>query len=426
MERLSRPLATMHEHYDVVVVGSGYGGAIAASRLARAGRTVCVLERGRELHPGEYPETAREAAGHIQAHTADGGVGPADALFDFHLGPDIAVLVGCGLGGTSLINANVALEADPRIFDDKRWPTALRGGRDELLQRGYAQARHMLGSTPYPDTAPSLAKLAALEASAAGLGRKVERPPINVTFHDGPNAAGVEQHACNGCGNCVTGCNDGAKNTVLMNYLPDAHRHGAEIFTDASVRTIEPGADERGAGGRWRVTFQALQPGRRSFGALTRFVGADVVVLAAGTLGSTEIMLRSAQAGLAVSGQLGQHFSGNGDVIGFAYDSAVPVHGVGRADPGADAPGPCITGIIDLRDDPDVDNGLVIEDAVLPSALTTMLPMGFTLGDRPRRRVDPPRQVTDAARPRDRASPSPRCPAAPTRPRSTTPSPTSS
>jgi cholesterol oxidase len=376
MERLSRPLAAMHEHYDVVVIGSGYGGAIAASRLARAGRSVCILERGRELHPGQYPETAREATGHIQAHTPGRGVGPADALFDFHLGPDIAVLVGCGLGGTSLINANVALEADPRIFDDERWPAALRGGRDELLQRGYADARRMLGSNPYPDTAPPLAKLAALDASAAGLGRKAERPPINVTFHDGPNAAGVEQHACTGCGNCVTGCNDGAKNTVLMNYLPDAHRHGAEIFTDTSVRTVERHED-----GGWRVTFEALEPGRRSFGAPTRFVGADVVVLAAGTLGSTEIMLRSARAGLPVSDQLGQHFSGNGDVIGFAYDGSVPVHGVGRAEPGADAPGPCITGIVDLRDDPDVDRGLVIEDAVLPSALASLLPIGFTLAN---------------------------------------------
>ncbi len=371
---MSRPLAAMHDHYDVVVVGSGYGGGIAACRLARAGRSVCVLERGRELHPGEYPETARDAVGHIQAHTADGGIGPADALFDFHLGPDIGVLVGCGLGGTSLINANVALEADPRIFDDERWPVALRGGGDALLQRGYEQARRMLGSTPYPDTAPALAKLDALEASAAGLGRKVERPPINVTFHDGPNAAGIEQHACSGCGNCVTGCNDGAKNTVLMNYLPDAHHHGAEIFTGTAVHTVEP----RATGG-WRVTFRALERGRTPFDAPTRFVSADVVVLAAGTLGSTEILLRSARAGLPVSDHLGERFSGNGDVIGFAYDSAVRVHGVGRADPGTDGPGPCITGLIDLRDHPDVDRGLVIEDAVLPSALSTLLPIGFTI-----------------------------------------------
>lgn len=379
MERLSSPLADMRPHYDAVVVGSGYGGGIAACRLARAGRRVCVLERGSELHPGEYPDTLTRAVRQSQARIGPNHVGPHSALFDFHLGEDISVLVGCGLGGTSLINANVALEADPRVFDDERWPVPLRGGTDALLQQGYRDARTMLGSTPYPDDSPSLGKLDALARSASALGRTVVRPPLNVTFADGVNAAGVTQAACTGCGNCVTGCNDGSKNTVLMNYLPDAHRHGAQVFTDAEVLTVEARD-----GGGWRVSFHARARGREVFRAPTQFVSANVVVLAAGALGSTGILLRSARAGLSTSRQLGHRFSGNGDVIGFAYDSDGEVNGLGvasRSRAHATTPGPCITGMIDLRDADAVDDGLVIEDAVLPGLLGPALASTLALSD---------------------------------------------
>ncbi len=379
MERLARPMGTMQAHYDVVVVGSGYGGAIAACRLARAGRSVCVLERGRELHPGEYPEHLVDASLHTQTHVAGKHLGPRTGLFDFHLGQDISVVVGCGLGGTSLINANVALEADPRIFDDERWPRALRGGTDQLLRAGYDAARTMLGSQPYPDDAPPLRKLTAFARSGEALDHPMTRPPINVTFEAGTNAAGVHQAACTGCGNCVTGCNDGAKNTVLMNYLPDAHAHGAEIFTETEVWTVESAP-----GTGWRISFHGRGEGREVFGAPSQFVTADVVVLAAGTLGSTEILLRSARAGLSVSPRLGTRFSGNGDVIGFAYDADTDVNGVGTTDHtplSESSPGPCIAGLIDLRDAPNVDDGLVIEDAVLPSTLAGVLSVGLTVAD---------------------------------------------
>jgi cholesterol oxidase len=106
VERLSSPLADMRSHYDVVVVGSGYGGAIAACRLARTARSVCVLERGRELHPGDYPEHLSEAARQTQTHLGGKHVGPRTGLFDFHLGRDISVLVGCGQGGKPMIRDN--------------------------------------------------------------------------------------------------------------------------------------------------------------------------------------------------------------------------------------------------------------------------------------------------------------------------------
>src|SRR5689334_16577364 len=100
MARLSSSVVDIKPRYDVVVVGSGYGGAIAACRLAEAGDKVCVLERGREIRPGEYPDTAFKAAGEVQLDLPSGHLRSPTALFDFRLNRDMNVLVGCGLGGT--------------------------------------------------------------------------------------------------------------------------------------------------------------------------------------------------------------------------------------------------------------------------------------------------------------------------------------
>src|SRR5580693_9290043 len=365
MEILSRPHDKMLDHYSVVVIGSGYGGAIAAARIARAGRDVCILERGKELHPGEYPNSGLSALRQIQVHTPKADHGPATGMFDFHVGPDVTVVAGCGLGGTSLINANVALEPGDSIFTDDRWPEPLRN-RPELLKPFMQAARGMLGSNPYPRTWPDLPKLGALARVADALGREVSRPDINVTFADGPNAIGVRQNACTLCGDCCSGCNYGAKNSVLMNYLPDAHWHGAHIFTEVAVRSVQRWD------GIWRVSYDSPS-------APPRFVLADVVVLAAGTLGSTQILLRSRDLGLPLSDRLGDGFSGNGDVLAFAYDTDQPVRdvGLGHRVPLADtAVGPTITGLIDLRGpDTGLKDALIIEDGAIPGALAAVIPL---------------------------------------------------
>ena len=133
MRYLSLPIGDIQSKYDVVVIGSGYGGGIAASRLSRAGKQVCVLERGKELQPGEYPNTLVEAMEQMQVHTAGGHKGSPTGLFDLHVHKGISVLVGCGLGGTSLINANVSIKPEERVFEDPRWPKQLR---DEFAQSG--------------------------------------------------------------------------------------------------------------------------------------------------------------------------------------------------------------------------------------------------------------------------------------------------
>lgn len=379
MRRLSSPIEKLGGHWQVVVVGSGYGGAIAASRLARAGQRLCVLERGKERAPGEYPRTGAQFLRETQVHGPGGAssewkLGPSTALFNLHLLGDLAVINGSGLGGTSLINANVSLRPDERILREKEWPAAFRADVDGLLADSFAHAERMLGARPYPQEAPALDRMETLERSAPAAGGKFLRPPLNVTFKEGVNPAGVRQPACTLCGDCVTGCNVGAKNTVAMNYLPDAHRHGAKLFTQVAVHHVERG------NGHWRVYYQLVDMGREQFDAPLQFLTADHVILAAGTLGSTEILLRSRAAGLRTSGQLGRRFSGNGDVLAFGYNLDTPVNAIGHGDspPEEIGPvGPTITSIIDTRDTPRTEEGMVIEEGAIPGALAGYLPALF-------------------------------------------------
>lgn len=371
MTRIATPISEIKEHYDVIVIGSGYGGGIAASRLSRAGKRVCLLERGREIQPGEYPNTMIAATEELQVHDPDGHIGSRTGMFDLHVNAQQNVVVGCGLGGTSLINANVALEPEPGVFDDPRWPQAVREHRDTLLKDGYARAREMLKPNPYPSTAPNLPKLDANRKSADYLqqGAHFYKPPINVTFDKLPNNlnhVGVEQLPCNQCGDCVSGCNNKAKNTTLMNYLPDAWNHGAEIFCQAEVRHLERDGDG------WIVHFQYLDSGREMFSAPTLFVKADIVVVSAGTLGSTEILLRSRDKGVVMSGQLGENMSGNGDILGFGHNCEQTINGIGfGAHPAKELHpvGPCITSVIDMRTEGDWRSRMVIEEGSIPGAL---------------------------------------------------------
>lgn len=395
IEALSRPLSRMRAEYIVVVIGSGYGAGIAASRLARAGQSVCVLERGREILPGQYPKDLGSAQGEMQVETSRGRLGSPYGLFNVHVNPDMMAVVGCGLGGTSLINANVALEIDERLFDRDPWPDEFR--QDKALLAPYtAHARAMLDPKPYPESFPPLNALQALQSSAQVMQQPFYRPPICVNFENQVNPFGVTQAKCTLCGDCTSGCNDGAKNTTLMNYLPDAANHGAEIFTQARVSHVE----REGEG--WRVHFTG--PGPASGDATPGNEGtpmsvkARFVMLGAGSLGSTEILLRSAQHGLSLSPRLGQRFSGNGDVLAFGYnnywqtDSASTpdkpsyksLNGIGRGAnqlTPAQLPGPCITGIIDMRNAAKVEHGLVIEGGIIPGAMASVVPPAAFMAD---------------------------------------------
>lgn len=372
MPRLSRPIGSLRDQYDAVVIGSGYGGGIAASRLARAGRRVCVFERGKEMWPGEYPDTLGAFLKELQTGLPGKRTGDPTGLYDFRAFKDITVYMACGLGGTSILSSGASLRPDPRVFQDRHWPAGVRNDPD--LDLHFARAEAMLRPVPYPGSEPLVRKLTALERSARHLGKPSRRVPVFTNFERFPNGlnhAGVRQEPCIGCGDCEAGCNHHAKNTVLMNYLPDAARHGAEIFTRVRVRRLERRGD------RWIVHGERLDPEAKG---ATVAVGADLVVLGAGTLGTTEILLRSAAGGLRLSGALGRRFSGNGDMIGFSYNTEVAINGIGfgsNRPEGRERVGPCVTGLVDAREGVPLEEGLILEEGGLPGALGAKLPAAF-------------------------------------------------
>jgi len=331
---------------------SGYGGAIAASRLARAGRQVCVLEQGKEFQPGEYPNTLLEAGAELQVDLPEYHLGSRTGLYDLRVNPDINVFKGCGLGGTSLVNANVAIRAEQRVFEEPAWPAEIAADAaraDGQLAAGYQRATEMLGSNPYPGEPADIKKLLALSVSGQAMAADFYRPLINVTFKDGTSPVAFRNPPARGAGNCVTGCNYGAKNTTLMNYLPDAVRHGAVIFTKCAVDHLSRD------GGRWLVHYQRLDSGEEAPGEDLRTLSAQVVILAGGALGSTEVLLRSQGPDLQLSPALGAGFTGNGDVLGFGYNlnPEIDGHRLGTRSIGSPPPGrPLHHGILDLATSP--------------------------------------------------------------------------
>ena len=334
---------------DVVVVGSGYGAGACATRLAQAGAKVVVLERGREFEHGKFPSSGVDILQQCEfnGRTLPGGQPPG--LFDFRIGSDLNVLVGCGLGGTSLINANVSIAPDPRMWSDAVWPRDIRQAAETgELQKYFGRAREVLKPAPYPDKRKEPLKLKNLGLSAGGMsGATFSRAEINIDWQ-----------TCNGCGDCVTGCNNGAKRNIAMTYLPLAKQAGAQIFTECKVTHVEPG---------WKLHFEHAGKGHT--------LSAKAVVLGAGSLGSTEILLRSKARGLDVSRQVGQRFSGNGDTIAFGYNCDPVLDsvawGMGRSR--GRIVGPTITGLVDLRGSSDWKAGLVIEEGAFPSGMAKLL-----------------------------------------------------
>ena len=384
MTRLSGPPEADGRHFDAIIVGSGYGGAVAACRLAGLKKSdgtalrVCLLERGREYLPGDFPEDVCDLWPHVQIDSSVGTVGRRDALFDIRTNHGVSALVGCALGGTSQINAGVVLAPDAPVFqkvDDDTgrplWPKSLRvhGILDPYFQR----VRNMLDATPFPDIPNEpLPKLRALERLHWMLKKhdkqpvEFETPPIAVSFESGTNQHGVPQSKCINCGNCCTGCNHSAKNTLTTNYLAVAHQLGVEMYTQVLVSRVEK---SNGSKNSWKVFFEPNHP--RSGGEPT-CLESSFVILAAGTLGSNEILLRSREfSGLSLSTRLGLGFSCNGDGIAAGYDHLDLIHAsqagnVARV-------GPCITGMIKYRPaGDDIRKQFIVQEGSIPTPLRWM------------------------------------------------------
>ncbi len=403
--------------YDVVVVGSGYGGAVAAARFAGAvdrngnALRVGVLERGNEYVRGSFPSRLAELPGYVRYSRYDDPKvkGRRDGLFDLRIGADVSVVLASGLGGGSLINAAVAERATEALRDPV-WPDAIRRDPGELAEF-YGRAERMLGVkathaftnyAKYKAFAKFVQHFAAFEAFTWGRPAAETRvdpvAPAHLAIRSepaGPNAQGVHQEPCIGCGDCVTGCNFGAKNTLAVNYLPEARRKGAELYTGATVLYLEHAA--AGDGARWNVTFRLTTD--KSPAARLHRVRARHVVLAAGALGSPEILMRSRARGLKLSTRLGTRFSGNGDMISALYDQGGNVNASAPEDkPFAKREvGPTITGIAHARTAS--GDRLTLEELAIPGALrrlfeevvtTAALPVKLTRCDRSLHAPDKP------------------------------------
>jgi len=370
MRWLSQKNEDLSEQYEVVIVGSGYGGAIAASLLSRKGYHVCVLEQGREIVPGEYPNNTKTFLKEVQVNLRSGHFGPSTGLFHIRCNKEMNVIVGCGLGGSSLIDGGVCIKPDPSVFQDFIWPEAIRN--DIHLERYFQRAKEMLRPVPYPY------QFNAVEQSVNEIPIRANISPSEVAINFNPlqnglNKIGVQQDFCVHCGDCFTGCNYRAKNTLLMNYLPDAKRHGARIFTRTRVSHIERD------GCFWKVFLRNKKENVEKSGQMVdTMIRAQHVILAAGSLGSTEILLRSFQKGLHLSPALGYRFSGNGNMIGLAFNTNVPRNAVGF---GSNSiykrlpVGPSLIGLMDMRFGRDLQNGIILSEASLPGAVSKWLPV---------------------------------------------------
>ncbi|MET9918025.1 GMC family oxidoreductase [Streptomyces sp. NPDC006435] len=297
--------------YDVLVVGSGFGGAVSALRLTEKGYRVGVLEAGRRFTRSELPKNSWDLKNFLWA--------PALGLYGIqriHLLGNVMVLAGAGVGGGSLNYANTLYEPLAPFFDDPQWKD-ITDWREELGPY-YDQAKRMLGVRLNPTMTPSDVHLKAT-AQAMGIGDTFHMAPVGVFFGDGEDGdgsararpggevadpffggAGPSRKACTECGECMTGCRHGAKNTLNENYLHLAQQAGAVVHPMTSVVAVVE--DSRGG-----YAVKTLPTDNRKKGKGRTFTARKVVV-AAGTYGTQTLLHRMKDTGLLprISPRLGE------------------------------------------------------------------------------------------------------------------------
>lgn len=385
-------------HFDAVIVGSGFGGSVVGCRLAEAGKKVCVLERGRAFPPGSFPRTQHGMSRNVW-DPSRGLYG----MFNVWSFGGIEALVASGLGGGSLIYANVLLRKPSEWFEENHdgrrpWPIT----RAELDPH-YTRVERRMNVQPYPFDDPpynDTKKTAALKEAADRLDLDWSLPPLAVTFanegekpvpgepiRERPNLHNRTRTTCRLCGECDVGCNYGSKNTLDYTYLTDAQNAGADIRTLCEVRQFEPRPE-----GGYRIHYVRHDPNGPYWKDADRApetITADRLVLSAGTLGTVYLLFKNQRAFPHLSPRLGERFCGNGDLLSFAMKCG---DGSGRdrriRDLGPTY-GPVITSTIHVPDQLDGKGdgrGYYIQDAGFPAFVTWLLE-GSSLGATARRAV---------------------------------------
>ena len=300
----------MSHHYDVLVIGSGFGGSVAALRLTEKGYRVCVLEAGARFADDDFARTSWDVKRFLFAPWLGCyGIQRIDLL------KNCLVLSGAGVGGGSLVYANTLYEPTDAFYADPAWRD-IADWRSELSPY-YDQAKRMLGVVDNPTTTPSDQVMQQV-AERMGVGHTYRPAPVGV-FFGAPGAessdpyfggAGPARHGCRECGECMTGCRYDAKNTLVKNYLYLAESAGAEVRPLTTVTGIDPLP-----GGDYRVLTRptARRWTSRGDGVLT----AGQVVIAASSLGTQQLLHRMRDEGRLpnVSAQLGRLTRTNSESI---------------------------------------------------------------------------------------------------------------
>ena len=375
-------LTTKHDdriHFGALVIGSGYGASIAAAKLSKYMRPehrIAIIERGKEWIPGTFPETFKDVSGNARAVLAGptkGQIVQPLGLFNLMMNDEVNVLSGNGLGGGSLMNASIALRPHPEVFMQQRWPTAL--SNIETLEPYYKRVASQLSltRTPYDQTP----KVRSRRIAAARLSNNpsfFDRSHVSVMYdhrhldQQMRNAQGMIQRPCTLCGNCINGCNVGAKNTLAMNYLPIAKHNGTEMYTQCEVTSFEK------MDGYYKVNITYIDDTENAFTRHEISVNTRMLVVGAGSPASSTILMESANPSFQFSPMLGMNWSGNGDTIGFVVNSGPGnnIAGFGTCDHDGPGVGPTVQTSLNFYRDVELQKRLLIQDAAIPRGVVNL------------------------------------------------------
>jgi cholesterol oxidase len=351
------------EKFEYIVLGTGFGGGTLAFRLAQAGKSVLVLERGRRWHGKNLPSTALDPASSAFPEPGDPDffwsrklMSPGQnrlGLYQLRQFRALQGLVAAGVGGGSLIWANVVVQAHEDGFCKTRWPAGINL---DLLSPYYKRARSFLLPASIPRVGESAAaeiipRAELLRVAAERLGKRWSPVEVAVRFGNTREAerngfGNARQLGCNFCGLCSAGCPQGAKNSVDLSYIAAAEAAGAELRPLHEARLVEQVDDG------YVLHVKRYDTEGRCLANLR--MHARNLILACGTFGSTELLLRSRSQGMLrnLSPALGSKFSINGNVL-----SGALYH---RGDGAGLANGPAVASMIEF-------GNYVVEDVANPS-----------------------------------------------------------
>ncbi|KVH94537.1 4Fe-4S ferredoxin, iron-sulfur binding, conserved site-containing protein [Cynara cardunculus var. scolymus] len=303
--------------YDAIVVGSGYGGSVAACRLSMAGIKCCLLEKGRKWEAQDFPTHTLRMLSSVRFENKSSGfgLGPNDALFQIHTEHDSLAATACGLGGGSLVNAGVMLPTPVRARRNPKWPREWESD----WKACEASASSMLNIQSVPvkfSNAKIMEKLVGDEFN------ETSSLKLSINFDVEEQAAHLkkpkEVGSCMACGNCLAGCPYNAKNSTDKNYLFSAVEAGCTIKTDCQVQYVVKNPNNtnihRKRARRWLVFLNE-----------TDYLTSDFVILSGGVFGTADILFRSQTRGLKLSGSLGEGFSCNGNNAAYLAGCTTPL-----------------------------------------------------------------------------------------------------